>query len=140
MKKILPLALFLFSLSILSHAQVVSEAPHRIIYQLTDGDVDVHEKFLRQLENIFRAAPNAQIEVVTHGMGIDLMRNTNNLYTERIAALVEKGVEFMICENTLAQRKLEKGQFLELAGFVPAGVLEIVMKQEKGWIYIKAGI
>lgn len=38
MKKILLVTLFLFSLSILSHAQVVSEASHKIIYQLTDGD------------------------------------------------------------------------------------------------------
>lgn len=121
-------------------AQVVSEAPHKIIFQLTDGNVDVHEKFLRQLENVLRAAPNAQIEVVTHGMGIDLMRKSTNLYTDRIAALVEKGVEFMVCENTLSQRKLEKGEFLELSGFVQAGVLEIVIKQEQGWIYIKAGI
>jgi uncharacterized protein len=140
MKKLLLTVFFVFGILSLIQAQVISEAAHKIIYQLSDGNQDVHDKFLRQLENVLKAAPNAQIEVVTHGMGIDLMRNVDNPYEERINALVGKGVEFMVCENTLSQRKLQKAEFLRLSGFVPAGILEIVMKQEQGWIYIKAGI
>lgn len=46
---------------------------------------------------------------------------------------------FVICENTLRQRVMQKEQYLPLAGFVPAAILELVMKQEAGWIYINAG-
>lgn len=131
--------LFLLLISIQVRAQVVSEEPHRIIFQLTDGDSITQVKFIRQLNNILEAAPNAQIEVVTHGMGIDLLRLKNNPFENLLKQLKERGVEFVVCENTLKQRNIKKEQFLPLAGFVPSAVLELVIKQEKGWIYIKAG-
>jgi intracellular sulfur oxidation DsrE/DsrF family protein len=131
--------LFFLFISFKLRAQVVSEEPHRIIFQLTDGDSITHVKFIRQLNNILEAAPNAQIEVVTHGMGIDLLKLKNNPFENPLKELKERGVEFVVCENTLKQRNMKKEQFLPLAGFVPSAVLELVIKQEKGWIYIKAG-
>jgi uncharacterized protein len=32
------------------------------------------QSFLRQIHNILVAAPNSKIEVVTHGMGVDLLK------------------------------------------------------------------
>lgn len=119
--------LFLLFLSIQVRAQVVSEEPHRIIFQLTDGDSSNHVKFIRQLNNILEAAPNAQIEVVTHGMGIDLLKLKNNPFENPLKQLKERGVEFVVCENTLKQRNMKKEQFLPLAGFVPSAVLELVI-------------
>jgi uncharacterized protein len=123
----------------MASAQVVSWAEHKIIFQLTDGDQEVHKKFIRQLNNVLTAAPNAKIEVVTHGMGIDLLHKTDNPFEMDLQKLTDKGVVFVICENTLKQREMKKEQFLPLAGFVPAAILELVMKQESGWIYIKSG-
>ena len=119
--------------------QVVSTAEHKILFQLTDGEPEVHKKFIRQLNNVLTAAPNAKIEVVTHGMGVDLLLNNNNALENDLQKLVDKGVVFVVCENTMKQRDLKKEQFLPLAGFVPAAIIELVMKQEAGWIYIKAG-
>lgn len=133
------LLLFILVMANVSMAQVVSEKEHLIVMQLTNGDTDVHKKFIRQLNNIMTAAPNAKIEVVTQGMGIDLLKIQQNPYEKELGLLVNKGVQFVICENTLKQREMKKDQFLTLAGFVPSAILEIVMKQEAGWIYIKAG-
>ena len=119
--------------------QVVSTAEHKILFQLTDGEPEVHKKFIRQLNNVLTAAPNAKIEVVTHGMGVDLLLNNNKALENDLQKLVDKGVVFVVCENTMKQRDLKKEQFLPLAGFVPAAIIELVMKQEAGWIYIKAG-
>ena len=119
--------------------QVVSTAEHKILFQLTDGEPEVHKKFIRQLNNVLTAAPNAKIEVVTHGMGVDLLLNNNKALENDLQKLVDKEVVFVVCENTMKQRDLKKEQFLPLAGFVPAAIIELVMKQEAGWIYIKAG-
>jgi hypothetical protein len=45
----------------------------------------------------------------------------------------------MACENTLRERKIDKSEIVSEAGFVPAGIIEVVDKQTKGWAYIKAG-
>lgn len=138
MHKLIILLLFI-CLVIQAKAQIVSNATHQIIFQLTDGDSLSHSKFIRQLHNILEAAPNSKIEVVTQGMGVDLLRKTSNPFEEQLIGLKEHGIEFVICENTLKNRSLKKEQFLPLAGFVPSAILELVIKQEKGWIYIKAG-
>jgi intracellular sulfur oxidation DsrE/DsrF family protein len=131
--------LLVFTLSQTLQAQIVSDAEHKIIFQLTYGDAGVHQKFIRQLNNILQAAPNAKIEVVTHGMGIDLLKLEQNTFEDELLELSKKGIHFVICENTLKQRGMHKNQFLPLAGFVPSAILELVQKQENGWIYIKAG-
>jgi intracellular sulfur oxidation DsrE/DsrF family protein len=130
---------FLLVIGLPVHAQVVSEAEHRIVFQLVSGNSEIHTKFLRQINNILKAAPNSKIEVVTHGMGVDLLQVKDNGFEQDLKSLTDKGVNFVICENTLKQRKLEKNQFLSLANFVPSAILELVIKQEQGWIYIKAG-
>jgi uncharacterized protein len=137
--KILLSFLSVFFLSMTLQAQVVSQAEHKILFQLTDGDAEVHQKFIRQLHNILNAAPNAKIEVVTQGMGIDLLKLEQNTFEEELIDLSKKGIVFVICENTLKQRSMNKTQFLPLAGFVPSAILELVLKQEQGWSYIKAG-
>jgi intracellular sulfur oxidation DsrE/DsrF family protein len=43
------------------------------------------------------------------------------------------------CENTLIERKIPKENIIPLAGFVKMAVAEIILKQEQGWSYIKAG-
>lgn len=138
MKKSLIISVLLFS-SWAAHAQIVSSGNHQIIFQLTNGQAATHEKFLRQINNILEAAPNAQIEVVTHGMGVDLLLKENNTFQSVLEDLSKKGVEFVVCENTLKQRNLTKDIFLPLTGYVPSAILELVIKQEQGWIYIKAG-
>jgi hypothetical protein len=39
----------------------------------------------------------------------------------------------------MRMRKVTKADLLDGVGTVPAGVVEIVKKQEAGWIYVKAG-
>ncbi len=139
MKNIFLTLLSFLILSSSVFAQVVSEKEHFILFQLVDGSSETHTKFLKQIENVITAAPKAKIEVVTNGMGVDLLTKINNPFQYQIEALAEKGVDFVICENTLKQRQLEKEGFLNLARFVPSAILELVIKQEEGWVYIKAG-
>ena len=56
-----------------------------------------------------------------------------------LEALKAKGVNFVVCENTMKQRKIEKSKFIQSATYIPAGIIEIVEKQEQGWSYVKGG-
>ncbi len=67
-----------------------------------------------------------------------LLKDKTNVQPE-ITTLKMKGIQFVACENTLKQQKLEKSQIVTESGFVPVGIAEIVTKQEEGWAYIKAG-
>jgi intracellular sulfur oxidation DsrE/DsrF family protein len=58
---------------------------------------------------------------------------------EKIALYTQKGIEFMACEFSMKARSVEKEKIVPEAGFVKAGIIEIVSKQELGWSYIKSG-
>jgi hypothetical protein len=64
----------------------------------------------------------------------------NTGYIARLVKLHSNGVRFLICENTLKNRKISKDVFIsEIVEYIPAGIAEIVEKQEQGWSYIKGG-
>jgi len=132
-------------LAVLSFAPVMAQdtdadmAPHKIVIQLTSGDTTVHKSTLRQLGNILTAAPNSTVEVVCHGPGISILQQSKAAYPDKVADLAGRGIQFKACENTMREKKIDKSDILPSAGFVKAGIIEIVKKQEEGWSYIRAG-
>ncbi len=141
MKKfaLLFLIAFAFSTPSVFAQKVVSTKAHKVVIQLTNNDTLVHKAVLKQINNLLTAAPNAQIEVVCHNNGIEFLTISKTKSAAGIAELKAKGVVFAACENTLRERKIDKKEILTEAIFVPAGILEVVMKQEDGYSYIKAG-
>ncbi|MBL7920711.1 MAG: DsrE family protein [Bacteroidia bacterium] len=115
------------------------KSPHKIVFQLTTADTLAHKALMKQLGNIKLVSPDTKIEVVCHGPGLDMLLINKTTVLKGIQASKEKGVEFMACEFSIKERKLEKSNIITEAGFVPAGILEIVSKQEDGWMYIKSG-
>jgi uncharacterized protein len=119
--------------------KVVSTKAHKLIFQLTSNDTLVHKALLKQIVNALNAAPNSKIEVVCHNNGIEMVTSAKTKEAKNIADLKAKGVTFAACENTMRDRKLEKTDIVSEAIFVPSGIIEIVLKQEKKWSYFKAG-
>lgn len=130
--------ILLLTFNITAYAQ---RSEHKIVFQFTNAvDTNQQKAFVKQLENLTDYWPDAEYEVVLYNQGIELIMQNNIPYIPRLRALHQKGVRFMVCENTLINRKISKDVFIpEITGFVPAGIAEIVEKQEDGWIYIKGG-
>jgi intracellular sulfur oxidation DsrE/DsrF family protein len=112
---------------------------HRIVFQLTSGDTLVHKQLMKQLSNITSISPSTKIEVVCHGAGLDMINEGKTIVKDKVQAHAAKGIQFNACEFSLKERKVERSLILEGMGFVPAGIIEIVKRQEEGWSYIKAG-
>lgn len=127
-------------ISVNSFAQTESK-DHKIVFQFTNANDTLQQKaFVKQLENITEHWPNAKYEVVLYNQGLELVMKNNTKYQSRLQALKSKGVKFVVCENTLKNRKISKDAFPEiLVEYTPAGIAEIVEKQEQGWSYIKGG-
>ena len=101
-----------------AHAQIVSSGNHQNIFQFTNGQPATHEKFLRQINNIHEAAPNAQIEVVTHGMCVDLLLKENNTFQSTVEDLSKKGVVFVVVEEVIPETQGDKYTDLAVLGFM----------------------
>jgi len=114
-------------------------ARHKIVFQLTDNDLKSHKALTGQLNNLTEGWPDAEFEVVVHSAGINYLQKSKSTFKSEIASLAAKGVRFIACENTLKNKNIDKSEILDVAGYVPMGIGEVVLKQEAGWSYIKAG-
>ncbi len=112
---------------------------HRIVFQVNSGDTLVHKQLMKQLSNISSVAPGTQLEVVCHGPGLDMLQKEKSIVTDKIIQQAASGVVFNACEFSMQERKVEKSQMITEVSFVPAGILEIITRQEQGWSYIKSG-
>ena len=118
---------------------VVSTKKHKMIIQLTSSDTTAQKSLVKQLTNILRAAPNTKIEVVCHNNGITFLQTATTKHAAQIREFSARGVDFVACENTMRDRKVKREELLGECRTVPAGVVEIMLKQEKKWSYLKAG-
>ncbi len=113
----------------------------KVVYHINDSSVA--RLAMRNIQNHINASPDAKIVVVTHGKGIDFLLNDakdekGEPYQPQVVGLKERGVEFRVCRNTLAGRKLDDSAVIMDATVVPSGVAEIGRLQAKeGYVYLK---
>ena len=120
-------------------AQTTTNKQHKIVFQLTTDDTLAHKSLMKQLNNITSVAPDTKIEVVCHGPGLNMLVKGKSPVQEKITALIMKDIVFMACEFSMSERNVSKDKIIPEAGFVKAGIIEIVTRQEEGWSYIKSG-
>lgn len=119
---------------------VVTNKKLKVVFQLTTSDTLAQKALVKQCFNFLTAAPKARIEVVCHNNGITFLQAATTRQGDKIRELAGRGVDFVACENTMRERKIRREELLATCRTVPAGVVELVMKQDKGWAYIKAGL
>jgi len=79
------------------------------------------------------------IEIVTFGKGVRLMY-AESPHQVRISSLVENGVRFYVCRNTLDTMERTQGSRPKInpdAIMVQAGVAHIIDKVDDGYILIR---
>lgn len=124
----------------IAQAQNNTYKKHLIVMQLTSADTVVHKGLIKQLNNLKNGwGDTVNIEIVCHGPGIELLMNNKTKLGTQISQLQQRGIDFVACENTMLEKKINKEEILPNMTFVRMGIGEIILKQEQGWHYIKAG-
>jgi intracellular sulfur oxidation DsrE/DsrF family protein len=55
----------------------------------------------------------------------------------RVAEAMGDGVKVIACENTMTNQKISRDDMLPKIGYVKAGVVEIMQKQQQGYAYLR---
>ena len=138
--------LFLALLSIIAISVQAQQNPealdlkkHKIVMQFTDNDSLSQATVTSQVKNIRAAWPNADIEVVCHGPGLDLLMTSKSKASKQLAEWSAQGVVFSACNNTMKRRNIKKEELLPSVQVVPSAMIELTLKQEEGWAYVKGG-
>lgn len=113
---------------------------HHVVIQLNSGDTAAWRGMLNNIQHLKETWGNSVIiEVVTHGAGVEILTKERTTQWQRLTDFMHSGVSFVVCMNTMKGRNLSKEAFIPGAGFVPSGIVEVVLKQEQGYSYLKAG-
>lgn len=118
---------------------MVDMKPHKIVMQFSEGDSLSQASVTGQVKNIKTAWPNAEIEVVCHGPGLDLLIAARSKAAKAVTDWTAQGVTFAACNNTMKRRNIKKEELLPAGVVVPSAMIELVAKQESGWAYVKGG-
>ncbi|RNI28068.1 hypothetical protein EFA69_18495 [Rufibacter immobilis] len=112
----------------------------KVVFQLSNHDPLVHKAMVKQLNNLLTAFEkgNIQTEVVVHGPGIELLLQESPL-KNNLESLHRKGVLFLVCQNTLQEKKIAPDRLLPFSQIIPAGIAHVIVRQSEGWSYIKVG-
>lgn len=111
---------------------------NRVVFHVVDNDPARWNLVLNNMENL-RAGVGGEaveIELVAYGPGVFMLKR-ETVVRERVAQAVRAGVQVRVCQNTMDAMKLQHAEMLDEAGYVPAGVVEIMRRQQQGWSYIR---
>jgi len=129
---------FLF-VSLLLISSSVLKAQHKIVWDMPSGDTAQQRVLFKQVGNVLAAASDTKIEIVFHGNSVYGLLKDTGYFKEQIIGFYKKGVVIAVCNNALKSRNINPDRVIPEAVIVPVAILELVKKQEAGWIYIKAG-
>lgn len=120
-------------------------ADQKVVYHNDGGAPDNPTYFKRLLNNLRNhvdavGKEHVEIRVVDHGDGVVLfqMANTDETLAKAIDARKAEGVHFLICQNTLNERKIDWHTLYGVTeqDIVPSGVAELARLQIMGYAYV----
>jgi len=113
---------------------------HKVVVQLNSADTAAWGGVIGNIKNLSKIWPDQlQIEVVVHGRALDFLVASKSHLVNDVEQLSKKGIVFSACENTMGKYGITKQMLIPAVFTVPSGVGEVILKQEQGWSYLRAG-
>ncbi|MFZ9171718.1 MAG: DsrE family protein [Sediminibacterium sp.] len=143
--KLIKLSIFVFLMQLQFNSFAQTEGAttptHKVVIQLNTADTAAWGGVIGNIKNLSKVWPgNIKIEVVVHGKALDFLVAAKSHLVTDIDQLAKKGVVFNACENTMGKYGITKQMLIPSVFTVPSGVAEIILKQEEGWSYLRAGL
>ena len=130
----------LLTVTLLSNQAHAQAAPvkNKIVFQVSDNDRGKWGLTLNNVQNVQAdlGAAAVDMEIVVYGPGIGMLKD-DSIVASRVAEVMKSGVKVVACETTLKAQKLSKSEMMPDIGYVPAGVVELMRKQQQGYAYIR---
>jgi intracellular sulfur oxidation DsrE/DsrF family protein len=113
--------------------------PRQIVFSVTEGDDKAINHVLSSANNVlkFYGPENVEMRIVAYSGGIRTLLKKEKAIAVRVDALMQYGVVFVACGNTMRTKKIDKSELIEGSEVVTAGIVEMIERVKSGWTYIK---
>ena len=119
-----------------AQAQVATR--NKVVFQVSDAEPAKWNLTLNNIRNVQTdlGANNVEIEIVAYGPGLGMLK-ADSVAGNRVAEALAAGVSVVACENTMKNQKITRDDMLPKIGYVEAGVVQLMKRQQQGWAYIR---
>ncbi len=113
--------------------------PRQIVFSVTEGDDKAINHVLSSANNVlkFYGPENVEMRIVAYSGGIRTLLKKEKKIAVRVDALMQYGVVFVACGNTMRTKKIDKKELIDGSEVVTAGIVEMIERVKSGWTYIK---
>ena len=116
------------------------ENPRKFVFPITKNDRHEINHVLSSANNVikFYGVDNTEVVIVAYSKGIEAVMNHRDLeIKKRVKALMTYDVEFIACGNTMKTLKVDESELINGVEIVTAGIVELIERQLRGYIYIR---
>ncbi len=139
------IVLTLFTTTLTSETEFASpkpslEHPRKFVFPITRWDRREINHILGSANNVikFYGVDNTEVVIVAYSQGIKALLKRGNLRIKRrVKSLMTYDVEFIACGNTMKTLKIKKNDLIDGVEVVTAGIVELIERQLRGYIYIR---
>lgn len=112
--------------------------PRRIVFSINSGDPETINHVLSSANNVlkFYGPEKVNMEIVAYYHGIETVLKKNKDIAVRVDALMQYGVNFIACGNTMQTKHIKKEELIDGVDIVTAGIVEVTERVQDGWVYI----
>ena len=129
----------LFILTLLMFSALLKAQPnYKVVLDVTSQDTLDHKLAIRWANEILKAEPTAQVEIVLFGKSLAMITQQKSVVADAITKLTaNKNASVKVCQVAMQANNVDKSQLVTGVQTVPDGIYEIISKQQQGWGYIK---
>jgi intracellular sulfur oxidation DsrE/DsrF family protein len=137
MKKNLVFISAVMLMAVFANAQATN---YKVVFDMSSKDTVNQQAIIREIGLITGATPDAKLEIVIYGQGLDLAVKDRSPQQAAVQKLIaDNKASFKVCAMTMKRNNIDKSQLVPGVEVVPDGIYEIISKQQQGWGYIKVG-
>lgn len=112
--------------------------PKGVVIQVSEADPAKWEMALINARNVRKAYrdKNVGVEIVAYGPGLKMLRKDSAI-SSGLDEASKNGVKLLACGNTMSMTHTSREELNRAVGIVPAGVVEIMERQQEGYAYVR---
>ena len=133
MKKLIMLPLLLLLAGFLS-----AQPNYKVVFDVTSQDTTDHKLAIRWANEVLKAEPTAQVEIVLFGKSLAMINKERSIVADALTQLTSnKNASVKVCRVAMKANNVDESQLVPGVQTVADGIYEIISKQRQGWGYIK---
>ena len=128
-----------FILQMLLMASFAMAQPnYKVVFDVTSQDTTDHKLAIRWANEVLKAEPTAQVEIVLYGKSLAMINKERSVVADALTQLAaNKNASIKVCRVAMKANNVEESQLVPGVQTVADGIYEIISRQRQGWGYIK---